>query len=814
MPVPISQPTARNPRWDFRAAALVGIPVLVLVLVELGLRVMGFGYSPAFLLSRQVRGQDCWVENPRFGWRFFSPEAARTPRRTLIPKVKAPGTVRIVILGESAALGDPEPDFGFGRFLEAMLQARFPGRRIEVVNAAMTAINSHAIVPIARDCARLRADFWVIYMGNNEVVGPFGAGTVLGSQTPPLWMIRANLGFKATRLGQAFERASESVISRNTGAKAWRGMEMFVDHQVRREDPRMARVYSHFEANLRDIIEAGRRCGARLIVSTVASNLKDCAPFGSLHGEGLTGTRVTAWEESFKTGQDHEKAGRLKVAHDHYRKAEQNDSQFADLSFAIARCLQGLGQTNEARPYFVKARDNDTLRFRADSRLNDIIRQIVGQWANQDVFLLDAERELAREMHDGLLGNELFYEHVHFNMAGNYQLALLVGEQIAASLEQSKTESISNRWITQAECERHLGWTSLNQKDVWETMRSRNELPPFTRQLNHIQQCERINHELNQLEIQSAPTRVRQSILDLQQTMQQDSQDWARHLNLGKLLRRIGDRDRALNEIRKVIEWMPHHEEARFLEGSLLDELGRSNEAERALREAIRLQPLFPEAHNGLGLTLASQGRFADALVSYQEALRLKPDFSTAHINLGLALSRLGRTEEAKDHYRQAIRLKPESVGAYVNLGKLLRSEGQLAAAKSNYLEAIRIDPSNAIVHFNLGNVLVKMGQVQEGMNHYQTSLHLQPGFAEAHSNLGFEFARQGQSQEAIKHFAEAVRLDPNLAEAHLNLGVAYANQRRMDEAIQHFREALRIDPQDATARKYLDAALRAQQKN
>jgi hypothetical protein len=35
--------------------------------------------------------------------------------------------------------------------LEAMLSLRYPGVQFEVENAAMTAINSHAILPIARD---------------------------------------------------------------------------------------------------------------------------------------------------------------------------------------------------------------------------------------------------------------------------------------------------------------------------------------------------------------------------------------------------------------------------------------------------------------------------------------------------------------------------------------------------------------------------------------------------------------------------------------------------------------------------------------
>jgi lysophospholipase L1-like esterase len=86
---------------------------------------------------------------------------------------KAAGTYRVVILGESAAEGTPNPSFGLGRMLEAMLRLEFPERRFEVINAAMTAINSHVIWLIAQDCRQLKPDLVVVYMGNNEVIGSF-----------------------------------------------------------------------------------------------------------------------------------------------------------------------------------------------------------------------------------------------------------------------------------------------------------------------------------------------------------------------------------------------------------------------------------------------------------------------------------------------------------------------------------------------------------------------------------------------------------------------------------------------------------------
>ena len=183
--------------WCFRLLALAGVPLLFLLACwKLGLRLAGFGYPTGFLLKSSNRGEDTFVQNNQFGWRFFGPRAARLPDATSIPRLKPPGTVRIFVFGESAAYGDPQPRFGLPRMLEAMLSLRHPDKKFEVVNAAMTGINSHVIRPLARDCAKAGGDVWVIYMGNNEVVGPFGAGTVFGGQTPPLPLIRAGLASK------------------------------------------------------------------------------------------------------------------------------------------------------------------------------------------------------------------------------------------------------------------------------------------------------------------------------------------------------------------------------------------------------------------------------------------------------------------------------------------------------------------------------------------------------------------------------------------------------------------------------------------
>jgi hypothetical protein len=208
----------------------------------IGFATRWFWLSTGFFLSSQRDGQKVLIQNNQFGWRFFGAAMARMPAPICLPQIKGTNTVRIVVFGESAALGDPQPAFGLPRMLEAILELRYPGTRFEVVNAAMTAINSNVILPIARDCAGADADIWVIYMGNNEVIGPFGAGTVFGQQVPPLPLIRANLALKTTRTGQLMDTLRCEIQKPPMGKSEWGGMEMFLDQQIRADDPRMSAV--------------------------------------------------------------------------------------------------------------------------------------------------------------------------------------------------------------------------------------------------------------------------------------------------------------------------------------------------------------------------------------------------------------------------------------------------------------------------------------------------------------------------------------------------------------------------------------------
>ncbi len=160
--------------WAPRLAFAIAAPLILLALTEGALRLLHVGYSTTLMEPCAIHGQrsDCY--NLFFAAPYFPPGMIKTPQFFSIDPVKPKDTYRIFVLGESAAMGDPDFAYGFSRYLEVMLRTRFPQTKFEVVNTGIVAINSHSHSLIARQLARLSAGFLCCYIGSNEVVGPYG----------------------------------------------------------------------------------------------------------------------------------------------------------------------------------------------------------------------------------------------------------------------------------------------------------------------------------------------------------------------------------------------------------------------------------------------------------------------------------------------------------------------------------------------------------------------------------------------------------------------------------------------------------------
>ncbi len=794
---PQSMPAYKINRWWFRIAALLS-PIFFLGLGEIGLRLAGYGYPTSFFLEKHHEGRTLLIENQKFGWRYFPPMVARSPLPLSLIATKPAGTIRIFVFGGSAAMGDPEPAYGFARQLERILQARDPNHKFEVINTAMTAINSIVVREIARDCAPHQGDFWLVYAGNNEVVGPFGAGTVFGRQTLGLPFVHASLLVKSTCLGQWLE----ALHTRSTSRIEWQGMEMFLRNQVRSDAPGLQIVHKNFTRNLEDIIGLGRRSGATVLVTTVPVNLKDCPPFASQHRPDLSAGQLDDWNKKFQRGQQAQDAGQFTDALVAYEEAGQIDIQFAELPFRRAVCEQALGQTNAAAADYRLARDQDTLRFRADSVINRTIRQVA---ASQDIALIDAEQECARQSAEGIPGDMLFYDHVHLNFSGSYLVARMFASEIEKKLPSQTAFANSNApELTEADVARQLALTDFDRRRIGEEMRLRLQQPPFTSQINSQTRDEQWQKTLAQLE--SSPTRANE---EYQAALKLAPDDWLLHVNYARLLESGTDDSAATRQWQEVARLLPYEPDAWFQLGNLAYTARAFADAQGYFRKALELKPDLLEGMNGLGLSLAAQGQNDEAMREFRAVLQLNPSFSAARVDLAVTLASQGKILDAMAEYRTVLQLDTNNVAARINLAKLLAGQNKTDQAMVLLKEALALKPDEPVANFDLANELAAQGQHAEALPYYQAAVQAKPDFAEARFNLAMELARAGNFTAALPQLAEVVRLQPDFVNARYNYGIALAKEHRYAEAVKQFQETLRRQPDHAAAKVALERALK-----
>jgi tetratricopeptide (TPR) repeat protein len=781
--------------------------ILLLGILECVLRLIGYGYPTTFFVKQRIDSKDYYVPNDRFGFRFFPPTIARTPFALRMPVKKPANTYRIFIFGESAAQGDPDPTFGVGRYLQVLLRERFPGTEFEVVCVAMTAINSHAVLPIARQCAGFDGDLWIVYMGNNEMVGPFGAGTIFGPKAPPLWLIRASLAVKNTRTGQLLDQILQKLGKRESAQKTWSGLNMFKEEQLRATDPGRLRAYRNFAGNLEDILAAGCKAGVPVVLSTVAVNLKDCAPFASVHRGDLSGLQKTAWENQVNAGVEFQKAGDAASAIAAFKKAAEIDGDFAELHYQMGQCEMQLTNVVAATREFELARDSDALAFRADGPINQTIVAAAKRHATDRVVLADAADKLigvrpfsgaatstnalalgssnasaiteisaseggrTRE----IAGEDLFYEHVHLNFEGNYRLARLFAETMMTQMAAAITARAKTEWASEEFCDQALAVSFWDRYRLWQANFSRVSEPPFTDQIDDAARAKRYMARLERLRAQMNSEAQQQTRVLYEAALRTATNDYNIHGNFAQVLAEFGDYTLAVNEQKRVCELLP------FSAG----------------------------AFHKAGLLLVRKNDMAAASEQFRHALSLRADYVPALKEFGEILANQQKIDKARSYFRKAIELNPGFFETYVSLGFMEQSAGKMSDALAQYEKAAELQPQGPPSYFSKAVSLANQGNSAEAIKLFQAAVWMNPTFWQARYLLGVELTRGDHVPEAEAQFAQVVRLRPDLAKAHVNLGVSLAKERKLDEAQKEFQAALALSPTNELARKHLEQVQR-----
>ena len=726
------KPLSCGRRWLFRVILLT-LPLALVAVAEIILRLAGYGYDPSFLKRQSIGGTEYFVQNENFSLRFFPKEMVRNPGPLRFSVHKAPGTFRVFIFGESAAMGDPAESFAPDRYLEALLRARYPGRKFEIINTGVTAIDSHVILPIARECAAREGDLWIVYMGNNEMVGPFGAATVFGRQAPPLPYARLVTALQRLRLGQWLTEQGRKFAGGKQKGTAWGGMEMFLNNRIPPDSPMRETVYRNFQQNLDDIVRAGVGSGATVMLNTVGVNLRDCPPFASLPAKSSSAADNAAVDTLYTECLQAVSNRQWAAANDYFAQADRLGGKRAEFQYRQAGCLRAQTNVAGAAAHYQLACDDDALPFRADSRINAAIRSAPDRISSGRLIVCDMARLLAEAAPDGICGQETFFEHVHFDIDARYRVARAWAAQIESLLPPT-----TNDWLSQAECDEEVGLSPWNHAQVIHLMVERMQAPPLNAQENNVERRAALESRIEADLAKSGSEEAARTRTTFEQQLAQRPDDFFLHENYAEFLELSGDIPGATAQWEQFRDLLPQDPLGYFEAGRLLIPQQKYAEAEMLLRETLAIRPSRTDGWIELGNALALQKKFPEALEAYSTALKQDAHDPQTLLRRGKVLARLNRHDEAIASFRASLELNPADGLTHHELALELAATEQADAAGPEFSAAAQLRPRDVALRYDYGAWLLRKERWPDAQREFEAVLTLDPGNVRAQKNVAW----------------------------------------------------------------------------
>jgi tetratricopeptide (TPR) repeat protein len=793
-----------------------GFPVVMTIflvfIIELGLRLVRYGNPPEFFIKQKADGKVEYINNIFYTEKFFAPGLIRTPVPIRIAEEKSDNTIRIAIAGESAAVGDPDYSFGFARILKIMLEESHPLINFEIINTAVTAVNSNVILPVVKETQKkIKPDIWLIYMGNNEVIGPYGPNNRLFRIFSGRRFIKFNIAMNSTRIGMLARNINFRLFGKNLYDE-WGGMEMFLDYKAIPGDRHTAMVNDIFRENL---IEMCREVSdnAKIIVSTVAVNLRDCPPFLSVNQGSLPDSLKFIFDNYFHEAIALYDSGFINQSKVNLEAALEIDYHHAGSHFLLGEINYKLGKYDPALHHYNLALDNDALKFRANNDLNGVVRDVNDYFSdNQNVSLLDFRSLLEDSVSYSIPGSEIFLEHVHFNFTGNYLLASHFKKKIEE--EMNLKPDIPGIKSVDYYKER-LAYTPFESFRLHRDILNRLDKNPFAGRIYNNREKEKISFHIS--EIKKNIPREKEYL----KAMENSPGDWMIKYNYVLFLMGQGIYSETALELLHVIKHaVPQNATVEFNIGYWYENRKNYVKALEHYQKALEIYPYYTEARKNAAVLMLSGrhagaggfirgSRFDDFTLStiYLKAGNLA--ISSNHIDYAIELLESAHLLNPLDHkfvrlltdlyfnkkdFRKFISLLEKksydmilSADDYIKLGIAYEETGNYQNALENFLKSLQIEPADFRSLNKAGLMNYTLGNYFEAIKYYELSATANPlqRLEFAYTNIGLAYSKLDEPDRAIEYYQKAIEL----AQEHREILALMAREYEKTGKIDHYEQ-------------------------
>ena len=401
------------------------------------------------------------------GVRIFNPRQVRTyfDEQTIkalgdpVPPKKA-GEYRIFIFGGSSAYGFPLSDrSSITVWLRRSFPCLLPGRDIRVINCAWPGRGSIQALEGARAVLKYKPDLFIVYSGHNDSI----VANRLYLDNKLYWAsFRLEYMSAAYRyLIKRFNRVRKKILYGRSGYAEKEYREETIAKKVYKKieltEAEYEKVRKGYQKNMEALIRLAKRKGVDVLFVNLPSNLRDIPPSYSLHAPGLTPAQLTEWEIHYESGNKFMKAGLYQPALEAFERALKIDNSYAELTYRTAQSYDKLGCFDQAKKYYIWARDLDARPWRAKSSLNETICHLVEQ---NHLMLADAISAFEKVSPQGIIGSNIIYDNIHPSVKGQQ----IISDSILDVLCQNNQIAPRNEWQWKA----FSDVRENKQKELWD----------------------------------------------------------------------------------------------------------------------------------------------------------------------------------------------------------------------------------------------------------------------------------------------------------------------------------------------------------
>ena len=340
-----------------------------------------------------------------------------------------------------------------------------------MINCGGVSYASYRLVPILQECLGYQPDAFVLCTGHNEFLEDRTYGSLRRSGSLHRVLGRSRL-YTVLRAALRPERDDVQKFRLAADVQARLDFQNGLD-LYERDDTWQRSVVRHFETNLRRMVEISQDGGVPLMVMLPPSNLADSPPFKSV-SDSATKSRVQALVRQARGAYatDRDEAIRRLTA------AVRLDPRCAAILFELGRVCEAAGRIEEARRWFIRARDEDVCPLRMISPLEDSMRRVVAEY---DVPFVDAHVLLESVSRSPILGYGLLVDHIHPSFRGHQ----LIAHELLRQLERLGVVNPAADWETKAEALHRDHFASLDRLYFLRGQRTLENLKAWARGRGH-----------------------------------------------------------------------------------------------------------------------------------------------------------------------------------------------------------------------------------------------------------------------------------------------------------------------------------------